>query len=101
MELVVSSTPARLADGLGIAAQITPGRRTVIWLGILQNAGPAPVFLRRSATAPDPLADLGFRYGRSERWRQTEYSDHPDGPVWMWTGAREAVLVAESGDPGA
>lgn len=100
-QFTITSVPSRIADALAIpAARRTVPLPEVIWIGTLENAGPASVFLVRSITAPDPTLVVGARLTRNARRRLVEYTETTYGGAWWaWTprAADRAVVLAEPG----
>ncbi len=100
MEIAVTTTPARLAGGLGVLeADLLSPAASVLWVGIVENVGPETVYLRRSVTAPDPAADIGSRVVAGGRRPIREYSAGAPygGPWWAWTARSASTLLAEEG----
>ncbi|MCY4396344.1 MAG: hypothetical protein OXC10_14545 [Rhodospirillaceae bacterium] len=97
----VTSTPTRLADGLGITADaLAKTDFVLLWVGIIENAGPVSVRVVRAAAAPDPLTVMGSRMTRYERRRFREYPAAVGpgaGPWWFWTtrASDVATLLVE------
>lgn len=97
MQFNVGSSPVQLAMALGLQTEVAETGSRVIWHGELENAGPASVFLLRSATAPDPETMAGGELARRGRRRVTEYSNGApvEGPWWLWTTSADCTVIAE------
>lgn len=97
MQFTVGTTPIALTTALGIEDDYAETGSRVIWHGELENAGPASVFLLRSASAPDPETMAGGELARRGRRRVTEYSSGApvEGPWWLWTTSADCTVIAE------
>lgn len=100
-QFTITSVPSRIADALAIpAAKRTAPVEGVVWIGTLENAGPAAVYLVRSVAGPDPTLVVGARLTRAARRRLVEYTEATyGGSWWAWTARAtdRAVILAEPG----
>ena len=96
--ITVTTAPQSVADLLSL--DDTTPRRSEIWVGRAQNIdGQETVFRLRSVMLPAP-SDAAFRHPAGDRWHMAVYSSDL-GRTWLWTDRDEAVVVVESGIPGA
>ena len=95
---ITTTPPQSVADLLGI--DDTTPRNSVVWTGIAQNVDATEtVFRARSDTTP-ARSDPAFRHPAGDRWAMSVYSADR-GRTWLWANRDEAVVVLETGIPGA